>query len=364
MSDSSGHVRVVPGRNERGEHVFSVLVKRSYRVVNRQVASRADRDQQFRETDEHYTDADPRWPVVRHESELAACKAASDVVVIGKAYAVNGAATQQMQASVSVGDREKRLLVTGDRRCRHRDNALPIFSEPIPFVEMEIRYDRAYGGRDETSVPGMAFDYPRNYVGRGVALRNVRATLEGLPLPNIEDPGDPLTPERIVIEDPARWHLQPIPQGLGWRHRAWYPRSALLATYPPFLTAGTVTTEERMGLLQANQIALAKQSRLAPFEAGYNNGASLGLIIAGLRGDERVTLRGMTPDGLLDFRLPGEAPQIALDLGEGLKPLPARIHTVSIRPDDLAMDVVWGGALPYPGPRWLANVTRLHAEVH
>jgi hypothetical protein len=213
------------------------------------------------------------------------------------------------------------------------------------------------------SVPGMPFHYPRNPLGRGVALRNVRDAVDGLKLPNIEDPNDLLTPERVIIENPARWHLQPLAQGFGWRQRNWYPRNELMGSYPPFLTTGTVTAEERMGLLHKNHVALAKQCRLAPFEAGFNNGASLGLIFATLRGDERVTLRGLSPDGLLDFRLPAEAPAIALDLGQGLLPLEARIQTVSVRPDDLAMDIVWRGAQPYPGPRWLSNIKRLHAEV-
>jgi hypothetical protein len=119
-----------------------------------------------------------------------------------------------------------------------------------------------------------------------------------------------------------------------------------------------------MGMLQRNHIALAKQGRLAPFQAGFNNGASLGLIFASVPADERVTLRGLTPDGILDFRLPGEVPEIALDLGEGPKALDARIHTISIRPDDLAMDIIWRGAQTYPGPAWLPKLTRLDAQVH
>jgi hypothetical protein len=364
MTDSSGNIRIVPGRDERGKDVFSVLVKRSYRIVNRQIAARGEADLPFRLVDEIYDNGDPESSPVKHESELAPYKAAGDVVVIGKAYAANGAPTQRMAVSVTVGGREKSLVITGNRQCHHREDLPPIFSEPRQFVEMEIRYDRAYGGRDERSVPGLAFQYPRNFLGRGVALRNVREAIDGMPLPNIEDPNDLLTPERVVIDDPARWHLQPLPQGLGWRHRAWYPRCALLGSYPPFLAVGTVTAEERMGLLQRNQIALAKQSRLAPFDAGFNNGASLGMIFAGLRGDERVTLRGLTRDGLLDFRLPGDVPEIGLDFGDGLEQLQTRVHTVSIRPDDLAMDIVWRGARTYPGPQWLPKMKRLHAEVH
>ena len=360
---SSGIVEIAPGRNERGEHVFCVLVKRSYRIAHRQAAVRAEVDQPFRMIDEYFDHGEPEWATVAHESELAPYKPSVDVVVVGKAYATAGAPTQQMQVSVALAGREKTLLVTGDRQCEHREGLVPGFSDPRPFAEMDLRYDRAYGGQDQKSLPDIPFFYPRNFMGKGVALRNVAEVIDGLALPNIEDPGDLLTPERVVIEDPKRWHLQPLPQGFGWRQRTWYPRCALLGSYPAFLAAGTVTAEERLGLLPKNHVALAKQSRLAPFEAHFNNGASLGMIFTSLQADERITLRGLSPDGLLDFRLPGDTPKIGLDLGMGLKPLEARMHTVSIRPDHLALDIVWRGAQVYPGYQWLPKMTRLHAEV-
>lgn len=364
MVDPSGTVQIVPGRNHRGEDVFSVLVKRSYSIQNHQTAARAEVDQPFRMTDEYYDNGDPEWSTVKHEGELAPFKVASDVVVIGKAYAPDGKPTQRMTVSIDVGGREKSLVVTGDRQCHYRDHLAPVFSEPRPFVEMEIRYDRAYGGRDERSVASIPFHYPRNFMGKGVALRNVREVIDGMGLPNIEDPNDLLTAERVIIDDPMRWHLQPLPQGLGWRQCVWYPRCALLGTYPAFLPAGTVTAEERMGLLQKDHVALAKQGRLAPYQAGFANGASLGLMFVTLKPDERITLRGLTADGILDFQLPGEVPEIALDLGEGQKTLEARVHTISIRPDDLEMDIIWRGSQTYPGPSWLPQMTRLQAEVH
>jgi hypothetical protein len=185
-----------------------------------------------------------------------------------------------------------------------------------------------------------------------------------LALPNIEDPQDLLTPERIFIEEPDRWPLQPLPQGFGWRQRTWYPRAALLGTYPPFLDPGTVTAEERMGLVPANHVALAKQSRLRPMEAQFANGASFGLIFGSLKGDEPVVLGRLTPDGVLKFALPGDSPAISLDFGKGAEALEVQLHTVSIRPDDLEVDMIWRGARTYPGYSWLAkNMTRLHAEV-
>ena len=78
---------------------------------------------------------------------------------------------------------------------------------------MPIRYERAYGGRDEQSDPDIPLHYPRNPMGTGVALRNDRDRVDGLALPNIEDPDDLLAPERVIMEAPERWPLSPCRRG-------------------------------------------------------------------------------------------------------------------------------------------------------
>jgi hypothetical protein len=355
--------KVLPGRDAAGQHVFSVIVKRSYRITATGVVERCDADQPLRLIDEYWDGGDAESSTVQHESEVAPFKVATDVVVIGKAHAPKGVPVTQMRVGVQIGTSTKTLVVTGDRFCRYRQDALPIFTEPEPFVEMEVRYERAYGGRDEKSLPDIPFIYPRNGMGKGVVLRNTAEAVEGLPLPNIEVPQDMITPERLLIHEPDRWHLQPLPQGLGWRQRTWYPRSALLGSYPPFLDAGTVTMEEQMGLVPGDHIALAKQSRVAPMLAQFASGASFGLALPALQGDEPVALGGLTPDGLLRFRLPGERPRITLDIGRGEQELAVQLHTVSIRAEDREFDLVWRGAATYPGYEWLPKMTRLHAEV-
>jgi hypothetical protein len=362
MADG-GLFEIVPGLNQRGEHIFSVVVKRTYRIVPDRPAERAEQDRPLRQIDHYWDDGDPEWSTVQYESELVPCKAATDVVVIGKAYAPRGTPTEQMTVGVQVGERKKVLAVTGNRRCRYREGGAPIFTEPEPFTEMEIRYDRAYGGRDEKSLPDIPFLYPRNFMGAGVVLRNVKEAVDGLALPNIEDPEDAITPERLFIEEPDRWHLQPLPQGLGWRQRTWYPRAALLGAYPSFLDPGVVTAEERMGLLPKNHVALAKQSRLRPMDAQFANGASFGLMFSSVAGDEPIVLGRLTPDGVLKFSLPGETPAIGLDLGQGMQPLEPTLDTVSIRPDDLELDLIWRAAQTYEGYHWLPQMTRLVAEV-
>lgn len=363
LNQSTGLVKIIPCRTRMGECMFSVLVKRSYRIVHGRAAQRNEHDAPLRLIDQYYDNGDPEWSVVEHENDYAPFKPATDVVVIGKAHAHNGQPTESMAVGVRVGEQKKVLQITGDRRCHWRADAVPVFSDPQPFLEMEIRYDRAYGGRDVKSDPNLPFFYPRNDMGRGVALRNVREVVDGLALPNIEGQDDMLTPERVVIDDPARWVSQPLPQGFGWRQRTWYPRSALIGSLPPFLQPGTVTAEESMKLLPANHVALARQMRLPPFEAQFHNGASFGLSLPTLKHDEAISLRGLTPDGTLDFNLPGETPHIALDIGAGNQALDSKIYTVSIRPDDLELDIVWGGTLNFGPYSKLSSLRCLQAHV-
>src|SRR4030095_8794593 len=232
MTRANGLFEIVPGKNDRDEDVFSVIVKRSYRITQSGAAQRCESDRDLRRIDQYYDGGDPEWSVVQHEHDLAPYKRSIDVVVIGKVYAPRGTPTPQMSASVRIGAREKSLVVFGDRECCHREGGTPAFTDPVPFREMEIRFDRAYGGRDEKSAPEIPFFYPRNDMGKGMALRNVKEVIDGLALPNIEDPHDLLTPDRIFINEPERWHLQPLPQGFGWLQRVWYPRCTWMGSFP------------------------------------------------------------------------------------------------------------------------------------
>lgn len=364
MASANGVFEIVPGKNDQGDHIFSVVVKRTFHIKHGGVAERCEADHELRKADAYYDDGDPEWSTVQYEYELAPFKPVVDIVVTGKAYAPGGVATKQMAASVRVASHEKSIVVFGNRECHYRENMLPTFSEAKPFTEMEIRYERAYGGKDQTSDPDIPFFYPRNYMGTGIAVLNIRDTIEGLALPNLEDPDDLLTPERIILGGPESWPVQPLPQGFGWFQRTWYPRCAFAGSYPAYVDVDTVTTEERLGLLPKNHVALAKQFKLPSYHPRLNNGASHGMFISEIKGDEKVSLRGLSRDGLLEFVLPGEAPDITLDIGFGAKQLQAKLDTVSIRPDDLELDLIWRGAQIYEGYSWLPQMKRLHAEVH
>jgi hypothetical protein len=188
--------------------------------------------------------------------------------------------------------------------------------------------------------------------------------VNGLRLPNLEDPADLLTPARLVVGTPERWPDQPLPQGLGWFPKIAYPRCSFVGAMPAFVTPDTKLKEEALGLVPARQIELSRRFRLPRFDVRFNSGASPGLALPFLKGGERVRLTNLTPDGALAFHLPTERPRMALDIGKGPVELEVVMQTACVRTEDWQLDVVWRGALGYPGPEWLPEMKRLDAQVY
>jgi hypothetical protein len=352
------------GVGEERQTVFSALVKRSYDIAEGQPLVPREEVTPFRGRDAYYQPGDPETCSVRNEDEMAPYKLATDIVVIAEAHAAGGQPTQTMMVGVEVDGNRKLLRITGDRTASFRAGAAPVFSDPEPFATMPIRYERAYGGRDERSRPDKPFHYPRNPLGRGVAILNTQASIEGLGLPNIEDPQDLLTPETLVLEDESAWNRKPLPQGFGWFQKNWYPRCSFVGAVPGYVPANEVMREELLGLVPRGQIRLARAFQLPSFDVRFNNGSSLGLAVTDARPGTRIRLAGLTEDGMLSFTLPGGWPQIVLDIGIGKNTLETVLHTVEIDVAQRQATMIWRGAHPYPGTEWLPEMRRLDVEVH
>jgi hypothetical protein len=354
--------RVVASKDDKKKDIFCVLVKRTYDIRGGSVI-RAGEDKPLHLADVYYEPGDPETCSVRYESDLSPFKVAADVVVVGTVYAPGNRPVQTMDAGIDVNGTFKQVRVFGDRKCLYNVNGPPTVTDPVPFKEMPVRYELAYGGTDSVSIPDMPFAYPRNHLGRGFVLKNARETLNDLALPNFEDPFDLLTPERIAVGEPDGWWRQPMPQGLGWYQRTWYPRCSFVGSVPGFVDPDAVLREEQLGLVPRRQFALARRFKLPSFDIRFNNGASPGLTVPYLNGGEYVRLSHFTSEGLLEFVLPQGAPRIAMDIGMGERELQAVLQTVLIRPDDRQLDQVWRGSYEYPGVDWLPEMSRLHVEI-
>jgi len=161
-----------------------------------------------------------------------------------------------VEVSVAVGRRECRLLVYGDRRWVRGGRLGLVSSDPRPFEEMPLCYERAYGGRTIHDYEEVVF--PDNPVGRGYYLSDADA--ERQPLANIERAGAP----------PVRaWSDRPVVAG-------WGP-------YPCFwgLRAREAVTPDDEGL-----------PRVSP---RLNNNAHPDLILPALPDGAEVRIAGLRP---------------------------------------------------------------------
>src|ERR1700733_3634830 len=154
-------------------------------------------------------------------------KAFTDVIVRGAARSRRGPITA-IDTGVRVGAARKAVRAVGDRRVMLGARGEMAFSSPEPFTEMPLIWDRAYGGRDqhaeglfakqepvrfgalrELGRVGAQVLYPRNGAGRGYALDIDRERLAGAAAPNLEDPTDAVTADRLLSATTNDWIDRP-----------------------------------------------------------------------------------------------------------------------------------------------------------
>jgi hypothetical protein len=226
------------------------------------------------------TDAKP--PSVRFESDLVPFKPCTDVVLVGHAYAPEGKPVTELVAGLRVGQLRYGVAVIGDRQWQIQLLDKPTMSHTQPFRSMDLVYERAFGGFDKPA--GMYCK--ENHVGTGFIGKRTAERVEGLRLPNLEDPRNRIN----------AWNVRPRPAGFGFYGRGWAPRLAYAGTY------NETYMKERHPLLPAD------------FSFRFFNGAHPDLQVGGyLRGDEDVDLLNVCPDASrVHFRLPGVVPKISV----------------------------------------------------
>ncbi len=225
---------------------------------------------------------DEKPPSIRFESDLVPFKPCTDVVLVGHAYAPEGKPVSEIVAGLRVGQLRYGVAVIGDRKWHAQLLDKPMISHTQPFLTVDLVYERAFGGFDKPA--GMYCK--ENHVGTGFIGKRTAERVEGLRLPNLEDP-------RNLIN---AWNSRPRPAGFGFYGRGWAPRLAYAGTYDDKYM------KERHPLLPAD------------FSFRFFNGAHPDLQVGGyLRGDEDVDLLNVCPDASgMHFRLPGVMPKITV----------------------------------------------------
>ncbi|HEU4456418.1 MAG TPA: DUF2169 domain-containing protein [Longimicrobium sp.] len=272
------------------------------------VPARADEQVPPALADEHH--GDPAASSIRVPSDVALVKPATDVLLVGTAYAPGGRAVTWMDVTLTAGPLRKTVRVFGDRAWR--DGVSAAATAPEPFERMPLVWERAFGGVDRAGeeLRGEA----RNPVGAGFRAPDGEKPLDGLPLPNLEDPGDPI----------VAWKQAPAPAAFAPVSPHWLPRRSFAGTYDEAWQRG------RAPYLPAD------------FDPRFFQLAPDGLVAPGwFQGGEVVDVIGATPAGRLTFRLPALPVAVEYALDGGKESPPVRLDTVLVEPDAARVVLVW-----------------------
>ncbi|WP_159396909.1 DUF2169 domain-containing protein [Sorangium cellulosum] len=201
-------------------------------------------------------------------------KPRGELLISGRAYPRGGRAPA-CAVRARLGAVDKTLYAIGDRSWRR---GVP--TEPEPFTEMPILWERAFGG------PGFA----PNPVGKGAQPVATDAG-EIHPLPNIELPEPLITSPRD----------QPAPAGFGPLDLMWPQRFAKIGTYD-------------QKWLKERFPGFAEDTDLGVFNAAPEDQQIQGFF----RGDEPMVLENMHPDrAVIEAALPGLAARAFINRKSG-----------------------------------------------
>jgi len=166
--------------------------------------------------------AEPGKSSIVSASDGAYFKPATDIIVVGNVYAPKAKKTKCVDASLSVGRLRKVIRVFGDRKWSYSQLFGVKKSSPTLFTEMPLSWERAFGGADTFHKNPKHHRWePRNPIGTGFRITKSAESLDGLPLPNLENPADLI----------GRWDSHPIPCGVGHTANNWIPRIKYAGTF-------------------------------------------------------------------------------------------------------------------------------------
>lgn len=218
-----------------------------------------------------------------------------EVLVSGHAYPPGGGPKPACAVRVQLGPVDKRLYAVGDRVWKFGGP-----SEPVPFTQMPITYERAFGG------PGFAL----NPVGKGYAKIKDDLGKDIHPLPNIENP-------KAMIQSTGD---RPEPVGFGAYDIMWPQRNSKFGTYD-------------QKWLKERFPGFADDADLTLFNTAPKDQWCEGE----LRGDEPFQIENMHPEKpRLSSRLPGVRGRCFITQktrdGEVFREIGTRIDTVHLLP--------------------------------
>ncbi|MBW2738070.1 MAG: DUF2169 domain-containing protein [Deltaproteobacteria bacterium] len=298
--------------DEEGRPLFVPIVKATYHIQKETRLSLAEKQVPVTFDGEYW--GDPEKSSYKYEPETAFIKPATDIVLIGHAYAPKPGVTK-VDVSLRVGPMQKVVRVIGDRYWV-KSFGITSMTMPRPFERIPLIYERAFGGWDRSHPnPDKHTFEPRNPVGTGFRGKKGKFE-EGIRLPNLEDPQYPL----------KSFKNTPPPAGFGFTSPHWQPRAGFAGTYD------NAWTKQRMPLLPTD------------FDRRFFNAAPQDQVAPGLlKGDVLIEVINASPSGKISFNLPGMPPPQCRVQVRGQKDhlLKTRLDTVIINTDENLLFLIW-----------------------
>jgi hypothetical protein len=306
--------------DENGEDLLLMVIKGTYEFDENGNLTIAEKQEQIEMADQYHDEPDNSS--LKYASDFSFGKPATDIALIGHAYAPNGK-TRESLVVLHVGSIQKVVKVFGDRHWK-KNVGVSRVSKPEPFEKMPLIYERAFGGVDKSNQDPKRHEFePRNPIGVGFRAKKSKLPIDETNLPNLEDP-------KNLIKSPGD---RPDPVGFGFISPAWQPRAGFAGTY------GEGWREKRMPLLPVD------------FDKRFFNAANPDLIYQGfLQGNEQIVVAGVSPSGAIRFSLPGVLPICGIEIKESEEQqIEINLVKLVIDTDENHLILVWSGSLIIPG---------------
>ena len=294
--------------NESGIDTLYLIVKAGFKIGRKWTLL----DEQAEPCNEDVYWGEPNQSSLKYSSDFHLGKPATDILMTGEACSPAGQSVKELDVSLSVGEVGKTVRVFGDREWQGGHK-----TSPRPFQTMPMIYEKAYGGT--YVVDGVAqSSEARNPVGCGFSGGRSTQEMNGMPLPNLEDPAD-------LIQQPSD---QPAPGCFAYSSATWQPRVSHVGTYDQ-----------------------AWESQRAPylpndFDKRFLNCAHSDLIYPGfLRGGEPVRISNMHTDGEIQFNLPLVNLVSEVSIGVEKQSPSFNLETLVLEPNHLQLSMVWRASL-------------------
>lgn len=258
------------------------------------------------------------------------------------------------------------IEVFGNRKAYLDHHGNIQFTLPDVIDEVPLRYDYAYGGKDEFASSNYSYPYPeilknlssmvseddvnpfiyeRNSLGKGYLIKKHPKALENFDLPNLEDSRNLLMPNSLEVLEPSNWTKMPLPRATDWVDPSWFPRMMYfgLFTYP-------VNLEKNIEEIKRNwsdkSIVERNSSNGQSFNFRAGNGASLGLQLPHLQGNETIEIINHEYMGSrYSCRLPNMIPKLFIDDRKGgLKSVHTVLQSAVIDLERNILNMVWCGS--------------------